>query len=146
MYFQSTSYISHLVVKQLLFGIEIPRIMLVFCKKEIGKKNTIYSNYNNNNKADFPQYSHSLIILIFYEYRYYNTSLLLHSQFFFLSLFTFYLSSDHLQSKYAHPKVCSANPHYLSVLQCHMRNLCFDKLSFVICLIILQNLIKLTKD
>ena len=80
------------------------------------QKITRYSNNNNNSKADFPQYSHSLIILTFNEYRYYNISLLLHSQFFFLSLFTFYLSSDHLQSKYAHPKVCSANPHYLSVL------------------------------
>ena len=54
--------------------------------------------------------------LIFYEYRYYNTSLLLHPQFFFPSLLTFYLSSDHLQSKYAHLSLFNKpkNPHLYS--------------------------------
>lgn len=58
-------------------------------------------------------YSYPLAISIFHEYRYYDTCLLLHSQFFFPSLFTFYLSIDHLQSKYTHSEVCSTNPHHM---------------------------------
>lgn len=51
--------------------------------------------------------------LIFYEYRHHNTSLLLlHSQFFFPRLLTFYLPSDHLQSKYGQLSLVNKPPLY----------------------------------